>query len=81
MTKMRPYTKKGTQKPGPQFKRPADKIKYWSELLAKAIAAADKSDDKRVVALRAGIKTAERTLRRHHIISEADIKREFPTRK
>lgn len=81
MKTMRPYTKKGTQSPGPQFKRPADKIKYWSDLLAKAIAAATKTDDKRGVSLRAGIKDAERVLRQHHIISEADIAREFPSRK
>jgi hypothetical protein len=78
MTTMRPYTKKGTQKPGPQFKRPADKAKHWNQLMDKAIAAADKIDDKRVADLRRGIKDPERTLRRLHIISEADIMREFP---
>jgi hypothetical protein len=45
----------------------------------KAIAVADKLDDKRVAALRRGIKDPERTLRRLHIISEADLTREFPS--
>lgn len=71
------------QVPKTETKHPQDAY-GWVQLAQRAIIAAEKAKDRRVVGLRAALVNGsllEKTLRQMGIICDADILREFPSGK
>jgi hypothetical protein len=64
----------------PQRRKAPNRREDWKQLLRKAIQRAETTQDSRLVGLKAALvgDQAESHLRRHGIIHEADLAREFP---
>jgi len=65
--------------PPPPSKTPTT-LQKWNQLLSQAIRQAEAKNDPRTQAFKKAMiqGTAEGTLRRYSILSEVDLKREFP---